>query len=125
MNLHPESWDALLYVTADGEVDFDTTVRLCEQAGDLAIERRVSKILIDQRFLWGELPAIERIEVAVRGTDYMAELGIHPTVAVVGHPPTCNGLAVIAAQTLGADVRLFSTIPEALKWLNESRVLHR
>src|SRR5262249_35134432 len=46
MKLHPDAWDAFLYVTADGEADFDSSVRLFEQAAEVATEKRASKILV-------------------------------------------------------------------------------
>ena len=120
MNLRTDSWDTILYACVDGEVDFDSYIHLAEQLASLLAEKRVSKILLDVRYLSGELQAIERIDLAVEGTGYASKLGIHPTVAVVG--PSNNGLGVIAAQSLGADVELFTDIQEAIEWLNRSPV---
>ena len=124
MNLHTETCDAFLYAITDGEIDFHSSVRLFEQVAELAAEKRASKILVDARFLSGDLPAVERIRLAVKGTDHLAHLGIHPSIAIVGHPPACNGLAVIAAQSIGADIQLFSNIQAAIEWLDKSPILH-
>lgn len=117
------SWNAFPCISADGEIDFESSVRMFEQVADLAVDRRVSKILLDGLLLTGELSDIDRINLAVKTTDYLRQLGIHPAIAVVGNPPTFNGLAVFAAQSVGADVRLFSTIQEAMEWLGGVRGL--
>jgi hypothetical protein len=60
--------------------------------------------------------------LVVKQTDYQRQLGTHPSIAMVGHPPTCNGLLVMAAQSVGQDVRMFPSIQEAIDWLNRSPV---
>jgi len=74
--------------------------------------------LLDLNHLYGDLTPIERIDLAVKGLGDFTKLGIHPIVAVVG--ATSNGLAVIAAQSLGADVEMFPSIEKAIEWLNKS-----
>ena len=120
MNLRTDSWDTILYASVDGEIDFDSYRHLAEQLASLLAERRVSKILLDVRHLSAALEAIERIGLAVEGTGHASKLGIHPIVAIVG--PSDNGLGVIAAQSLGADIELFTGIHEAIEWLNKSQV---
>ena len=120
VTLHTESWDTILYASVDGEIDFDSYRRLAEQLAALLAEQRISRILLDLRHLTAGLQVIERIGLAVEGTGHASRLGIHPIVAVVG--PSDNGLGVIAAQSLGADIELFTGIQEALDWLNNSPV---
>ena len=118
MNLRTDSWDTIFYASLDGEMDFDSYRQLAEQLASLLAEQRTSKILLDVRSLSGELQAIERIGLAVEGSAHASKLGIRPIVAVVG--PSDNGLGVTAAQSLGADIELFTSIQEAVEWLNKS-----
>ena len=78
----------------------------------------MSKILLDLKHLDGDLTPIERINLAVKGLDDITKLRINPIVAVVG--ATAKRLAVIAAQSLGADVEMFPSIEKAIEWLNRS-----
>jgi len=125
MNVHTELRDTVLYATADGEMDFDSCIRIFERLANLAAESQLLKILFEGLLLTGDLPDIDRINLAVKTTDYLKQLGIHPTIAVVGNPPTFNGLAVLAAQSVGADVQLFPGIQDAIEWLNQSPNLPR
>ncbi|HKT47131.1 MAG TPA: hypothetical protein VJP87_06360 [Candidatus Acidoferrales bacterium] len=120
MTLHIESWDTIFYASVDGEIDFDSYKQLAEQLASLLAERRVGKILLDVRHLSADLEAIERVGLAVEGMGHASKLGIHPVVAVVGRSD--NGLGVTAAQSLGADIELFTGIQEAVEWLNKSPV---
>jgi hypothetical protein len=91
-----------------------------ERATNLAAEVHLSKVLIDGLRLTGDLSDIDRIDLAVKATDHLRQLGTHPAIAVVGNPPTFNGLAVLAAQSIGAEIQLFPNVPEAVEWLNKT-----
>ena len=117
MNLHRESWDALVYAIVDGKVEFNSCTRVFEQVVDLAAEKQVSKILLDGRFLTGSLSTAERVEMALQGRKHLLQRGTKPSIAFVGHPPAFNGLGVLT-RIEGADFRLFPGISEALKWLS-------
>ena len=120
MNHHIDSWDTVLYAFSDGEVDLDSMLRFFEQTTTLAKDKGISKILFDGRFLSGDLSDVQRINLAVKATDHLRQIGTHPTIAVAGNPPTHNGLAALAMQSIGADVQLFSELREANDWLNKS-----
>ena len=118
MNVHTHLQDAILYASVHGERDFDSYRRILEQVANEAAQQGVSKILLDLKHLDGDLTPIERINLAVKGLDDITKLRINPIVAVVG--ATAKRLAVIAAQSLGADVEMFPSIEKAIEWLNRS-----
>ena len=120
VNVHIESWDSRLYAFADGEIHYEPCVRAFEEIFDLAEDKKVSTILFDGRRLTGDLSDLERIDLAVRATEYLRALEIHPAIAVVGAAPTFNGLSILAAQSIGTDVQLFPELQTAHEWLNNS-----
>jgi len=118
MNLNSKSWSALLYAMMEGEADLNSFERLFEQATNLAAAKGISRILVDGRLLTGDLSTADRRELAVKGTEHLAQLGTKLNIAFVGHPPTFNGLGALGGRELGApDFRLFPGISEALAWL--------
>jgi hypothetical protein len=119
VNLAIDLRGTLLYAFVDQEIDLGSSVLMMQQITNLAKEKGLSKILVDGRFLTGALSDLERFDLAVKTTDHLREIGTHPTIALVGGPPTSNGLAAMAAQAIGQDVRLFPSIQEAIEWLNQ------
>ena len=124
MNLHTESWKGFLYAVPDGAVDLESYWQLLEQTAEIAAKKGLSGILVDGRLLSGNISTTERHELAVRAKEYFDERGTHPTVAIVGHAPTYNGIGVLAAQEQGIVVRLFSSLSDAIEWIGEVQVLH-
>lgn len=122
MNLRAE-WKFVLYSVADGEVDVESTLRLFEQQLRAAAQSNVSRLLIDGRFVTGTLSDAERIEIGEALADVANRFSPRPRVAVIGHAPTFNRLAVTIARRLGFDVELFENVPEALDWLRRDKPL--
>jgi hypothetical protein len=107
----------VLFATLNGRAETNALVRLVKHTCDVAVEKRVDKILIDALALTGPLSAFERYEIGAQVTAYMAERGINPRIALVGEPPTTDGFAVRVAQNRGANAEVFQTVEKALEWL--------
>jgi hypothetical protein len=116
-------WKFVLYAVADGDVDATSTMQLCEHLLSAAARSDISKLLIDARFVTGTLCDTERVQIGEALADYASKLSPKPRLAVIGHAPTFNRLAVTIARRLGLDVELFENIPDALEWLRRDKPL--
>jgi hypothetical protein len=122
MSLHAE-WKLVLYAVTDGDVDLESCLQLFERLTSGAAQTGISKLLIDGRFVSGILSTAERIEIGETLAAYVNQLLPKPRVAVIGHAPTFNGLAVSIARKLDFDVELFESVPDALAWLRRDKPL--
>jgi hypothetical protein len=122
MNLHAESWQGVLLACVDGAIDLDSSRQMFEQIAITAAERQLSKVLIDGRLISGELSIEQREELSARAADYLVKLGTSPSIAIVGHPPTVNGLGAAAVRSRGFNLRVFPSILEAVEWLSEAPI---
>jgi hypothetical protein len=122
VNLRIDLRDTLLYAFLDREIELSSSISMMQEITNVAKEKGLSKILVDGKVLTGDLSDLERINLAVKTADHLKDIGTSPVIAVVGNPPTFNGLAVLAAQSVGADVQLFREIKEGIDWLSRSPV---
>jgi hypothetical protein len=108
-----------LLVTLTGNVDLSSSVRLFNQAFDVAAQKRVDKLLINALAVAGTLSTLERYELGVKVTAHITQLRTNPKVAFVGVLPTVDGFAVRVAQSRDVFVELFRNVPEAVEWLGK------
>src|ERR1700756_4371160 len=80
-----------LLVTLTGNVDLSSSVRLFNQAFDVAAQKRVEKILINALSVAGTLSTLERYALGVKVTAHITQLRTNPKVAFVGVLPTLDG----------------------------------
>jgi hypothetical protein len=66
------------------------------------------------------LATFERYALGEEIASYLSQHQIRVKLAFVGMPPTVNGFVVRVAQNRGVMTEAFSTLQEALKWLDES-----
>jgi hypothetical protein len=114
----------MLFVTADGSVVFDMALRLLKQVFDTAAENQVNKILVNTLAVDGELAGFERYALGVELASYLSQRQINLKLAFVGKPPTVNGFGVRVAQNRGITTEVFSSLPEALRWLSGASPPH-
>ena len=122
MQIKTELQGDLLFVTYTGTATLDSSVRLLNRVTDIAAEKRIHKILLNQLAISGILSTLERYEIAMKGRAHLAQLGISPNVALVGVPPSVDGFAVLVAQNRGVTVDVFPTVEKALAWLDTTKI---
>jgi hypothetical protein len=110
----------LLLVTASGRLALDPALRFLRQVFETAAERQVNKILVNTFAVQGELAAFERYALGLEAASYLSEGQMNLKLAVLGTPPAVTGFGVRVAQKRGVTTEVFSTLQEALKWLDES-----
>jgi hypothetical protein len=122
MNMQVRSWEAFLFAVVDGEVNSKAVERMLKLASSVAAKKGISKILIDGSRVTGTLSAVHRVELGENLGEHIGNLGGKPSVAFVGHPPTFNGLAVLAGRHKGINVMLFDNTSDAIAWLRRGRI---
>jgi hypothetical protein len=119
MDMRTELQADLLLVTLTGKVDLSSSVRLLNEAFDIAAETLAYKVLFNAVAVTGTLSTLERYELGSMVAAHITRLGANPKIAFVGVSPTVNGFAVRVAQNRDVAVELFSNIPEGLAWLGK------
>jgi hypothetical protein len=119
MDMQTELQGDLLLVTLTGNVDLSSSVRLLNQAFDIAAETGVYKVLFNALAADGSLSTLDRYELGSKVAAHLTQLGTNPKIAFVGVSPTVNGFAVRVAQNRDVTVELFRTVPEGLAWLGK------
>jgi hypothetical protein len=121
MDLHIdiEAQREILLVTATRSVAYAAALRLLKQVFDIAAEKQVNKILVNTLGVEGELAPLERYHLGVQVAEYLKQRQMHPRVAVVGEPPTTNGVAVGIVRNREVTAEVFPSEQEALIWLDK------
>jgi hypothetical protein len=119
LHIDIELQGGLLFVTATGRLAFDSAWRLLKQVFETAAEKQVNEVLVNTLTVKGELATFERYALGVEIASYLSERRINLKLAFVGVPPALNGFVVRVAQNRGIVTEMFSTLQEAMKWLEE------
>jgi hypothetical protein len=119
LHIDIELQGGLLLVTANGSLAFDAAWRLLKKVFETAAEKRVNEILVNVLAVKGELATFERYALGVEIASYLSQRQLSVRLAFVGMPPAVNGFVVRVAQHRGVTTEAFSTLQEALKWLDE------
>ena len=119
MDLHidVELQGGLLLVTAAGNLAFEAELRLLKQVFDRAKGR--NKILVNGLAVDGKLTTLERYRIGVELAAYLKELRMNLRVAIADIPPAIDGFSVLVAQNRYVTTEMFSSVEEALGWLDK------
>jgi hypothetical protein len=109
----------ILLVTATGSAAYDAALRLLKQVFDTAAEKQVNKILVNNLSVEGDLSPLARYHLGVQVAEYLKQRKMNPRLAVVGKPPTTNGVAVGIIRNREVTGEVFSSVQDALEWLNK------
>jgi len=109
----------VLLVTASGSVAYAPAFRLLKQVFDIAAEKQVNKILVNSFTVDGELSQLERYHLGVQLAAYLKQNHMNPRIAVVGKPPTTNGVAVGIVRNREVTAEVFPSEQRALEWLDK------
>jgi hypothetical protein len=107
----------ILLVTITGSVGYDPALRLYKQMFDTAAEKQINKILVNTLTLDGELSPLESYHLGVQVAAYLKHLKFNPRLAIVGKPPTLDGLGVSVARNRKVTAEAFPSEHDALDWL--------
>jgi hypothetical protein len=118
MDLKLESRDDLLLATASGQMSLSAVLELHKQISDAAAERGFKKILFDCSAVTGEISVVERYQLGKTVAEHCLQRSMSPGIAVVGKPPTIDGLVARVAWNRGIFVETFSERQAAMRWLN-------
>ena len=113
-----------IQVTVNGKYDLNEVKRIFDIILDNAMERRISKILIDARNLSGTLTTMERYDIG----EYLAKINfdfyqmpdtppLRLACVAVEPPMEPSRFVQTVARNRGVDIMITDTMAEALKWL--------
>jgi len=111
------SEDGVLLATASGRASVEEVLRVFKKVIDTAIERRFDKVLMDFLAVKGRLSEFDLYEIGKTMAEYCVSRSFYPRVAVIGNPPTVNGLGAQVASNRGLTSMTFSASQPALNWL--------
>src|SRR5215471_6687829 len=98
------SEDGVLLATASGRASVQEVLRVFKKVIDTAIERRFDKALMDFLEVKGTLSDFDLYEIGKTMAEYCVSRSFYPRVAVIGNPPTVNGLGSQVASNLGTNI---------------------
>ena len=108
----------VLHATVKGTFSLEEAVRLFRQLCDTAAEKKVSKILVNNLNVDGNVSTMDRYEFGGEMATQLKQRQMHVRLAFVGRLPAMDGFAAIVAQNRGIVTELFSTEKDALRWLD-------
>jgi len=117
LEIQIEVREEFLLVTASGNMEFHEALRLLKHVFNTAAEKGSNKILVDALGTDGQLSKIDRFQLGSLVAEHAGRLAILPRLAIVGKPPSVDGLAVRVAQNRGLSVEVFPSQQGALRWL--------
>lgn len=109
--------DGYLLVTTSGQATMADAVETYKKACDLATEKGIDRILVDNRSVEAQLSTLDRYKIGQTIAQYCLDRSINPKVANVGGPPTTDGFATRVAANRGVVTATFSDMKPALDWL--------
>ena len=107
----------LLMAVARGTVSFDATWQVLKQICDTALEKNLTRIIVDALRAQGVATTIERYMLGTRLVTYCGEHKLWPRLAFIGEPPVVDGFGVLVAKNRGLDTERFPNWKEALDWV--------
>ena len=108
----------VIHATVTGTFSLKEAVRLFRQLCDTAADKKVSKILINNLNVHGNVSTMDRYEFGGEMARQLKQRQINLRLAFVGRLPVMDGFAAIVAQNQGVVTEVFSTEHEALRWLD-------
>ena len=111
--------EGILLVTVTGDLTFQSAVRVLKQVCDTAKEKEVNKILVNALAMQGEASTSDRYNFGLEMVEHFKQRQMKPWLAFVGKPPSMDGFAVRVSQNRGLGIAMFSSLQDALKWLEK------
>ena len=109
----------ILLVTVTGSVGYDLALRLYKQTFDTAAEKQVNKMLVNTLAMDGGLSPLESYYLGVQVAAYLKQRKMNPRLAIVGKPPTIDGLGLGVARNRRVTAETFPSEQAALDWLDK------
>lgn len=110
-----ENQGEYLFVKFTDPYQLDTIVELIKEAAAACVEENLSRALVDFREMPGKISTADRFQLGVEAASAMRGL---LKVAVVYRRSEMNWFAETVAKNRGANLRIFSEMDEAIKWLD-------
>src|SRR5262245_52340955 len=107
----------LLLAVVSGTMSFDSTWHVLQQICDTALQKELTRILVDALGAQGVVTTIDRYSLGVKLVTYCAEHKLWPRLAFVGQPPVIDGFGVLVAKNRGLNIERFPHLEEALEWV--------
>jgi hypothetical protein len=106
-----------LLAVVRGTVSFDSTWHVLKQICDTALQKNLTRILVDALGVQGVATTTDRYTIGVKLVTYCGEHKLWPRLAFVGQPPVVDGFGVLVAKNRGLAVERFPNWKEALEWV--------
>src|SRR5262245_58847074 len=107
----------LLLAVVRGTVSFESIWDALKQICDTALQKNLTRILVDAVGAQGILTTTDRYRIGVKFVTYCEAHKLRPRLAFVGQPPVVDGFGVLVAKNRGLGVERFPSSKEALEWV--------
>jgi CheY-like chemotaxis protein len=107
----------LLLVVASGTMSFDATWQVLKQICDTALEKNLTRIIVDALQAQGVATTFDRYRLGVKLVTYCGEHKLWPRLAFIGKPPVVDGFGILVARNRGLDAERFPNWKEGLDWV--------
>jgi hypothetical protein len=118
MELRVESREGVLWVTATGRVSLSEALRILKRTCDVAVERKLDRILVDASAVKGTLSTLERHQLGTSIAEYARTKPLVFKVASFGQPPVVDGFSALVASNRGVIAETFRELDKAIDWLS-------
>src|SRR5262249_8584665 len=108
----------LLLAVVSGTVSFDAIWRVLKQICDTALQKKLTRILVDTLAAEGVTTTLDRYKLGVKLADYCDENKLWPMLAFIGQPPVVDGFGVLVAKNRGLAIERFPSQKQALEWVH-------
>lgn len=107
----------LLLAVVRGTVASEAIWQVLKQICDTALQKELTRILVDAFAAQGVVTTIERYTLGVKLVTYCGEHKLWPRLAFIGVPPVIDGFGILVAKNRGLVTERFPNRKEALEWV--------
>jgi len=111
-----------LLAVVRGTVSFDGIWRVLKEICDTALQKKLTRILVDTLAAEGVTTTLDRYKLGVKLVNYCDENKLWPVLAFIGQPPVVNGFGVLVARNRGLAIEQFPNWKQALEWMRPAKV---
>src|SRR5262245_1368250 len=111
-----------LLAVVSGRVSFDAIWRVLKQICDTALQKKLTRILVDALAVEGVITTLDRYKLGVKLVNYCNEKKLWPMLAFIGQPPVINGFGAVVARNRGLAIEQFPNWKQALEWVGAAKV---
>lgn len=110
-----ENTDQYIHFKITGEYSLGIGKEILGKLVDLCRESKNNKLMVDIREKDGEIPQMDRFFLG----EHIAKINFGTSIklAVIGKKEQINKFSEIVAQNRGTQLKIFSDVKEARKWL--------